>query len=196
MLKKTRDEGGGLIGAARLRLASGTPEFAAARCRDPAAGRDVPLVLTQPDRPAGRGMRADASPVKQLALELRHPGGASRALAGRQVSRRRRSRSRRAAAARRRARGGRLRPDPAAVGARSCRAWAASTSTPRCCRAGAAPRRSSARSRPATPRPASRSCRWTRASTPARCAAPSASPIGADDTTGVARRLAPRRRRA
>jgi methionyl-tRNA formyltransferase len=29
----------------------------------------VPLVLTQPDRPAGRGMKLQASPVKQLALE-------------------------------------------------------------------------------------------------------------------------------
>ena len=32
-----------------------------------AAGHDVALVLTQPDRPAGRGLRAAASPVKQFA---------------------------------------------------------------------------------------------------------------------------------
>src|SRR5712691_8083757 len=32
------------------------------------AGHDVPLVLTQPDRPAGRGMRAAPSAVKQLAV--------------------------------------------------------------------------------------------------------------------------------
>jgi len=32
------------------------------------AGHEVPLVLTQPDRPAGRGMHPAASPVKQLAL--------------------------------------------------------------------------------------------------------------------------------
>ena len=44
------------------------------------------------------------------------------------------------------------------------RATARSTSTPRCCRAGAAPRRSSARSSPAIAKPASPSCRWTRAS--------------------------------
>ena len=43
---------------------------------------------------------------------------------------------------------------------------------PRCCRAGAARRRSSARSRPATTSPASPSCRWTPASTPARCCSP------------------------
>jgi methionyl-tRNA formyltransferase len=32
-----------------------------------AAGHEVPLVLTQPDRPAGRGLRSTASAVKQLA---------------------------------------------------------------------------------------------------------------------------------
>src|ERR687898_5899 len=32
------------------------------------AGHEIALVLTQPDRPAGRGMRPNASPVKQLAL--------------------------------------------------------------------------------------------------------------------------------
>ncbi|WP_439520490.1 methionyl-tRNA formyltransferase [Hydrogenophaga sp.] len=49
---------------------AGTPEFArAALERLLAAGFQVPLVLTQPDRPAGRGMKLQASPVKQLALE-------------------------------------------------------------------------------------------------------------------------------
>ena len=56
--------------------------------------------------------------------------------------------------------------------------------TPRCCRAGAAPRRSSARSWPATPRPASRSCRWTRGSTPARSCCEQAIPIGPKETAG------------
>ncbi|MCC6878304.1 MAG: methionyl-tRNA formyltransferase, partial [Rhodocyclaceae bacterium] len=47
---------------------AGTPEFAAqALAAILAAGHDVPLVLTQPDRPAGRGMSLQASPVKQLA---------------------------------------------------------------------------------------------------------------------------------
>ena len=46
---------------------------------------------------------------------------------------------------------------------------AASTSTPRCCRAGAGRRRSSGRSSPATTRPASRSCGWSAGSTPGRC---------------------------
>jgi methionyl-tRNA formyltransferase len=49
---------------------AGTPEFASvALTRLLAAGFQVPLVLTQPDRPAGRGMRLQASPVKQLALQ-------------------------------------------------------------------------------------------------------------------------------
>jgi len=49
---------------------AGTPEFATvalARLLD--AGHEVSLVLTQPDRPAGRGLKLQASPVKQLALQ-------------------------------------------------------------------------------------------------------------------------------
>ncbi len=49
---------------------AGTPEFAAvALARLHAAGFEIPLVLTQPDRPAGRGMQLHASAVKQFALE-------------------------------------------------------------------------------------------------------------------------------
>ncbi|AOS81794.1 MULTISPECIES: methionyl-tRNA formyltransferase [Hydrogenophaga] len=49
---------------------AGTPAFArVALERLLAAGFGVPLVLTQPDRPAGRGMKLQASPVKALALE-------------------------------------------------------------------------------------------------------------------------------
>lgn len=53
---------------------AGTPEFAAvalAALLD--AGLSVPLVLTQPDRPAGRGMQMQASAVKQLAQTHRIP---------------------------------------------------------------------------------------------------------------------------
>lgn len=47
---------------------AGTPEFArVALERLHAAGFAIPLVLTQPDRPAGRGMKLQASPVKQFA---------------------------------------------------------------------------------------------------------------------------------
>ncbi|MCU0924789.1 MAG: methionyl-tRNA formyltransferase [Hydrogenophaga sp.] len=49
---------------------AGTPEFArTALERLLAAGFDIPLVLTQPDRPAGRGMKLQASAVKQFALD-------------------------------------------------------------------------------------------------------------------------------
>ncbi len=49
---------------------AGTPEFAqVAMAALHAAGHDVVLVLTQPDRPAGRGMKLQASPVKQWALD-------------------------------------------------------------------------------------------------------------------------------
>ena len=49
---------------------AGTPEFAAsALAAIHEAGFPVPLVLTQPDRPAGRGMKLQASAVKRYALE-------------------------------------------------------------------------------------------------------------------------------
>lgn len=48
---------------------AGTPEFAAvALAHLHAAGHEIALVLSQPDRPAGRGMKLHASPVKQFAL--------------------------------------------------------------------------------------------------------------------------------
>jgi methionyl-tRNA formyltransferase len=48
---------------------AGTPEFAAVALRAlHEAGFEIPLVLTQPDRPAGRGMQLQASSVKQYAL--------------------------------------------------------------------------------------------------------------------------------
>ncbi|HRH27336.1 MAG TPA: methionyl-tRNA formyltransferase, partial [Aquabacterium sp.] len=48
---------------------AGTPEFAReALVALHAAGHEIVLVMTQPDRPAGRGMKLQASPVKQFAL--------------------------------------------------------------------------------------------------------------------------------
>ena len=48
---------------------AGTPEFAAqALAAIIEAGHEVALVLTQPDRPGGRGMALQPSPVKKLAL--------------------------------------------------------------------------------------------------------------------------------
>ncbi|RZJ12515.1 MAG: methionyl-tRNA formyltransferase [Acidovorax sp.] len=47
---------------------AGTPDFARVALEQLlAAGFTVPLVLSQPDRPAGRGMKLQASPVKQCA---------------------------------------------------------------------------------------------------------------------------------
>ena len=49
---------------------AGTPDFAVpALAALIEAGHDIVMVLTQPDRPAGRGMKLQASPVKQLALQ-------------------------------------------------------------------------------------------------------------------------------
>jgi len=49
---------------------AGTPEFAVpALAALIQAGHEIVMVLTQPDRPAGRGMQLKASPVKQLALQ-------------------------------------------------------------------------------------------------------------------------------
>src|SRR5579864_8991994 len=49
----------------------GTPEFAVPTLEKViAAGHEVALVVTQPDRAAGRGMEVQASAVKQAALAL------------------------------------------------------------------------------------------------------------------------------
>ena len=50
---------------------AGTPDFALPSLRAlGGAGVEIPLVLTQPDRPAGRGRVLTASPVKRAAEEL------------------------------------------------------------------------------------------------------------------------------
>ncbi len=49
---------------------AGTPEFAVpALAMLMQAGHEIAMVLTQPDRPAGRGMKLKASPVKVLATQ-------------------------------------------------------------------------------------------------------------------------------
>lgn len=69
------------MSAAPLRVAfAGTPEFAAEALRAIlAAGHTVPLVLTQPDRPAGRGLKLQPSAVKLVAqahgLDVAQPQG-------------------------------------------------------------------------------------------------------------------------
>src|SRR5690554_6155872 len=53
---------------------AGTPDFAKlALDAILDAGHEVPLVMTQPDRPAGRGMRLSPSPVKQRAEQAGIP---------------------------------------------------------------------------------------------------------------------------
>lgn len=53
---------------------AGTPDFAAEALRALAEnGHDIALVLTQPDRPSGRGMKLTPSPVKVLAESLGIP---------------------------------------------------------------------------------------------------------------------------
>ena len=53
---------------------AGTPEFAAVALKSlHDAGFEIVLVLTQPDRPAGRGMQMQASAVKQFALQHQIP---------------------------------------------------------------------------------------------------------------------------
>ncbi len=53
---------------------AGTPEFALVALRQlRVAGCEIVLVLTQPDRPAGRGMKPRPSPVKRFALQHQLP---------------------------------------------------------------------------------------------------------------------------
>ena len=60
---------------------AGTPEFArVALAQLHAAGHEVVLVLSQPDRPAGRGMKLHACAVKQFALDHGLPVAQPRSL--------------------------------------------------------------------------------------------------------------------
>jgi len=60
---------------------AGTPEFArVALAQLHAAGFEIPLVLSQPDRPAGRGMKLQASAVKQWAQSHHIPVAQPRSL--------------------------------------------------------------------------------------------------------------------
>jgi len=53
---------------------AGTPEFAATALAEIlSAGHEVVAVLTQPDRPAGRGLQLQESPIKRLAKANRIP---------------------------------------------------------------------------------------------------------------------------
>ena len=125
---------------------SAPPSFAATVLRVLAVSPYRPqLVVTPPDRRQGRGRKLSPPPAAVVAARRRHRPAAGR---GRQRAGVAGADRRRGARRRRRLR---LRPDhprAAALRARRC-----STSTRRCCPAGAGRRRSSGRSWPATPRP-------------------------------------------
>ena len=165
-----------------MRLAfAGTPEFSRLTLAAlAAAGHEITLVLTQPDRPAGRGMKLQPSPVKQWALDAGLPVLQPRSLRldGRWQPTTHRRRARRCEAAA---------PDALVVAAYGLilPRWTLDLPPPwlpqRACLAAAALARCGAD--PACHRggrrrrPASRSCRWTPASTPAACCSREALPI-------------------
>ncbi len=120
----------------------GTPMFAVPTLEKlVAAGFRVKLVVTQPDRPSGRGMELAASPVKRVRPGTRSPSHPT----GEDQEQRRIPPT----TGKHRARGNhrrRLRPHHPAVDDRPARRWATSTCTDRSCRNIAARRRSSGRS--------------------------------------------------
>ena len=158
----------------------GTPDFAVPTLSEIVGqGHEVVAVYTRaPRRRPAAAWREQPSPVHETARELRHPGRHAEDAA----QRRRRRLFRRHEA------------DVAVVVAyglilpkadpRGAARSAASTCTPRCCRAGAARRRSSAPSWPATARPASMVMRMEEGlDTGPVCLAERVA-IGADETAG------------
>ena len=139
----------------------GSPAFAVPCLRAVAAETELVAVVSQPDRPAGRGQAPAAPAVKREAEALGVP-----VLQPEKSARPRRTR-----------RWPRSAPicswwSPTGGSCRRrcwiCRGWDRSTCTPRCSPSCAARRRSSGRSSAASARPACRSCGWRRGSTPGR----------------------------
>ena len=163
--------------AARCAPSTSAPRRSPPPCSSgsPASAHRPALVVTRPDRPRGRGRTLQPPPVadaaRALGLELIQPEALHAPEALERI----------AAAA----------PDALVVCAYGVlirepllsAPTRSSTCTRRCCRAGAARRRSSGRSWPATRRPASRSCASPRGSTPARSACRGASRSGPTTTT-------------
>jgi methionyl-tRNA formyltransferase len=127
----------------------GTPDFSVPTLTALAAqGHEVVACYTQPPRPAGRrGLELTKSPVHRQAEALGIPVRTPKSLKSEEEQALFRDLDADAAVV---VAYGLLLPEPVLSGTRS----AATTAMPRCCRAGAAPRRSSARSWPAMPRPA------------------------------------------
>ena len=159
----------------------GTCDFAAAVLRAIGEGPHRPaLVVTRPDAKQGRGRRLAPPPVaeaaRELGIELDQPDSVNDPDAVARID----AVEPEAVVA--------LRLRRAGQGAAAQPATRSSTSTRRCCRAGAARRRSSGRSWPATRRPACRSCAWSPALDAGPVYAQRAEPIAPDDDYGDARR--------
>ena len=120
---------------------AGTPEFAVASLGAAARHHEVVAAYTQPDRPAGRGRGLMPSPVKLDAIARGIPVFQPETLKTPEAQQQLRD----------------LQPDLMVVVAYGLilPKAVAGTCTPRCCRVGAVPRRSSARSKPVTPKLAS-----------------------------------------
>ena len=138
---------------------SGSPRRTRSRCcsRDP---------TRRAAAAASRRRRRRRRSAERLGIPVRSPSGSTGVELPAGHRRRRRIRAAHPGAAARRARCG-------------------STSTRRCCRAGAAPRRSSGRSWPATRAPASRSTARRRSSTPGRSRAQEAFDVAPEDDAGA-----------
>ncbi len=157
---------------------AGTPEFSVPPLRALLqSAYEVVAVYTQPDRPAGRGRKLSRARSRRW-----RSMPASR-FTSRPISRTRRRRRAGRAGGRPDGRG-RLRPVAAARRCWMRRGSAASTSMPRCCRAGAVRRRSSGPCWPEMRNPASPSCRWRRDWIPGQCTWSSSCRLSADETGG------------
>ena len=117
----------------------GTPMFAVPSLeRLHAAGFEIQLVVTQPDRPQGRGMALTAPPVKQSALKLGLP-----VIQPEKIKKNEEFQAQLKALAARCNHRCRLRQNYSALDAGSCRDTATSTCMHLCCRSIAEPRRCS-----------------------------------------------------
>ena len=152
----------------------GTPDFAVPALRALLdAGHEIVAVYSQPPRAAGRGMALRASPVQQEAEQAGLAVRTPERLKSAEEQERFRALQADAAVV---VAYGLILPKPILDGDPARRS---SMSMPRCCRAGAAPPRSTAPSWPATGKPASRSCASPKASMPARSASRAAWPSAA-----------------
>ena len=126
----------------------GTPDFAVPTLVEIAGcGHDVAAVYTRAPKPAGRGMEARPSPVEREARQLGLPVHAPATLRAADAEAAMRAHGAEAAVV---VAYGLILPKPIL----ETFPLGASTCMPRCCRAGAGRRRSTARSWRATPRPA------------------------------------------